>query len=617
MDRSRPIRALVVSASMGAGHDGAARELAARLNGQGHQAEVRDFLDAAPLRLGAALRGGYEFELKHVPSAYDATYRLWYRVPWLCPARSPGSCRCSPGAGSCAGSSEAATPTSSCRPIRWRPCASGRLRQTGRLAVPAVNFITDFGVHPLWVHRGIDVNLAVHRTAGRGGRPAHRPAGCGLRAGRVARPSTPPASRPPSATRPAGQFGLDPTTGRPRRGRVVGRRRLEGRPSGAIAGDGRFVPVVVCGQRRGVAAPRDPPGCDPPGRSDHRLGWTDQMPALMAACDALVENAGGLTSLEALRAGLPIVSYQPIAGHGKENTAAMAAAGVSRMAAGVPELIGALDALTVPGPARDVQIAAGRAMFASDGAAHVVGAARDLPLAAPVPWRRPVGLVARAAVAAVALLGLVWTGLTTGVGVAAAEGAGVARPAPGAGEVTYLGVRLTEEQMADPVIANQLASLDATAVVDARTAEADPAALEHLAALGLDVENGGRGVWTDAQGTPIPAALWTRAERDVAAANEIGALTGEPVTFFVPGRRLNVWDLVDSHKAHRSVVVPNTTFVAAHLSGAESVRPLAPHRIYLIDGLGASAARLQTVLTSVGKQLGSAGLPAVPLDALR
>src|ERR1700674_2235637 len=70
---------------MGAGHDGAARELATRLRTAGHHAEVRDFLDSGPLHIGAALRSGYEFELKHLPSAYEATYRLWYRVPWLCP----------------------------------------------------------------------------------------------------------------------------------------------------------------------------------------------------------------------------------------------------------------------------------------------------------------------------------------------------------------------------------------------------------------------------------------------------------------------------------------------------------------------------------------------------
>ena len=43
-------RVLVISASMGAGHDGAARELAARLRAAGHHAEVRDFLDSGPLR---------------------------------------------------------------------------------------------------------------------------------------------------------------------------------------------------------------------------------------------------------------------------------------------------------------------------------------------------------------------------------------------------------------------------------------------------------------------------------------------------------------------------------------------------------------------------------------
>ena len=35
------------------------------------------------------------------------------------------------------------------------------------------------------------------------------------------------------------------------------------------------------------------------------IGWTDQMPALMTAADALVENAGGLTCMEAFAVGLP------------------------------------------------------------------------------------------------------------------------------------------------------------------------------------------------------------------------------------------------------------------------------------------------------------------------
>jgi UDP-N-acetylglucosamine:LPS N-acetylglucosamine transferase len=34
------------------------------------------------------------------------------------------------------------------------------------------------------------------------------------------------------------------------------------------------------------------------------IGWTDQMPALMSASDAPVENAGGLTCMEAFAVGL-------------------------------------------------------------------------------------------------------------------------------------------------------------------------------------------------------------------------------------------------------------------------------------------------------------------------
>src|SRR6202034_2622569 len=118
------------------------------------------FLDSGPLHIGAALRSGYEFELKHLPSAYEATYRMWYRVPWLCPVVA-----------------WLVTVLTRRRVVRWvresgadvvvstYPLATlclGRLRVTRRLAIPAVNFITDFGVHPPLGPLGIDMNLAVH-----------------------------------------------------------------------------------------------------------------------------------------------------------------------------------------------------------------------------------------------------------------------------------------------------------------------------------------------------------------------------------------------------------------------------------------------------------------------
>jgi UDP-N-acetylglucosamine:LPS N-acetylglucosamine transferase len=598
---------------MGAGHDGAARELATQMRAAGHHATVRDFLDTAPLHLGSALRRGYEFELKHIPSVYDMTYRLWYRVPWLC---GPVGWLI--------------TLLTRRRLLRWvrhdradvvvstYPLATGtlgRLRAAGRLKVAVVNFITDFGVHPMWVHHGIDINLAVHRhPATAAGRRSGRPSvACGPVVSDAFKPAPDAVAERDAARR---HLGLQPderavlvVAGSWGVGGVTGTFR-------SIAGDGRFVPIVVCGRDDRLLRAMQDEADRAPGRSVV-LGWTDRMPELMVAADALVENAGGLTSLEALRRGLPVVSYQPIAGHGKANTAAMADAGISRLATGEAELVAALDALSEPGGARDAQVASGHAMFTADAADHVVSAAYGDHALAPAVWRRPVRVAARIAATAAALLGLTWTGLTAGVGVAAAEGAGVAHPPPGAGSVAYLGVRLDSAELADPGIVTRLIDLDATAVLDARTAEADPAAVKHLGAEGVDVESGGHGQTLGPQGTSTPTALWTRARRDAGAAGVIGVLAGQSVTVFVPGRRLNAWDLVDCHHVRTSVVVPDTTFVAADFQGPASVGAMAARQIYLVDGLDASPARLAAVLDTVATQLSAAGLPAVPLDTLR
>src|SRR5262249_52331389 len=53
----------------------------------------------------------------------------------------------------------------------------GRMRRRKQLRVPVVTYLTDFAVHSLWVHRGIDRHLAVSEgsaaaAAGKGGRDA-------------------------------------------------------------------------------------------------------------------------------------------------------------------------------------------------------------------------------------------------------------------------------------------------------------------------------------------------------------------------------------------------------------------------------------------------------------
>lgn len=83
----------------------------------------------------------------------------------------------------------------------------------------------------------------------------------------------------------------------------------------------------------------------------------------MAACDVLVHNAGGLSLSEALTAGLPAVTFAPIAGHGRANAALLHSAGLAPWATTTDELAECLRAaasrprvpLTIPEhPAEDV-----------------------------------------------------------------------------------------------------------------------------------------------------------------------------------------------------------------------------------------------------------------------
>jgi processive 1,2-diacylglycerol beta-glucosyltransferase len=588
---------------MGAGHDGAARTLAEQLRAEGHVVDVEDFLRSGPLRIGSALRMGYEFELRHVPSAYDATYRLWYRVPWLCPAVA-----------------WLVTVLTRRRVLRWvdrsapgvvvstYPLSTlclGRLRRTGRLRIPVVNFITDFGVHPLWVHRGVDLNLAIHDlpaevAARRTGRPS---VFCGPAVSGRFDPGRAP-DRETSRARfgiredqravliVAGSWGV---------GNVVA-------TWSDVVEDGRFLPVVVCGRDERLR--RHLSDLSEAGSSESLiLGWTDDMPALMVACDAIVENAGGLTSLEAMRAGLPVVSFDPIAGHGVENTEAMDAAGVARLARDPSALREALAALTSSGPDRTAQTARASAMFRSPPAEAVLGAVA-LPPRVISSARRRAGRALRATFAGAGVAAVTWAGLTTGVAMATDAGAGVARPARVAGPVAYVGVRLTTADLADPAVDAAVRRLDATAVVDDATVEAAAQAVRSLVAGGVSVASAGIG---DEAGDP-DGLPWDQAARDVWAGRQISQLIDAPVTETVPGRRLNVWDLVDCRHAHTALVVPDHVL---HPDLADDgVIRLRPRDIYLVDGIGATPAQLVSYLSRLQASLGAAELAAAPLATL-
>jgi UDP-N-acetylglucosamine:LPS N-acetylglucosamine transferase len=62
----------------------------------------------------------------------------------------------------------------------------------------------------------------------------------------------------------------------------------------------------------------------------------------MRACDIAVQNAGGLTSLEAMASELPVITYRCLPGHGRANAAVLDKAGQVRWVRKPEDLASAL-----------------------------------------------------------------------------------------------------------------------------------------------------------------------------------------------------------------------------------------------------------------------------------
>jgi UDP-N-acetylglucosamine:LPS N-acetylglucosamine transferase len=364
MDQPSPgRRVLVVTASMGSGHTHAALELAGRLEAKGHVAEVVDVLELPQRGEGAALRAFYRLLLRRAPLAYDAAMRAW--------AARPGFFERVTAAG--AGPFERGLRA---RIISWRPDvvvstfdlaaqALGRMRGRGEVAVPVVTFVTDPGVHPYWVSPHVETHLAVTEQAAAALRRL------GARGATAAGPLVAGGyRRPPDRGKARADWGL------PQDGCIAlvsagswGVGNVE-QAVADLASTGDVLPVVLCGRNQALLRRLRRRGA---GRA---VEWTDDVAGLMAAADVLVDNAGGLTCLQALVAGLPVVLHRPIPGHGRFNAAALAGAGLGKPAGHRRELLAAVGELARPGPAREAAISRGRAIVTGDPADHVLRAVR-------------------------------------------------------------------------------------------------------------------------------------------------------------------------------------------------------------------------------------------------
>jgi processive 1,2-diacylglycerol beta-glucosyltransferase len=578
---------------MGAGHDGAAKELRRRLEGRGARVEVIDFLDAVAFHIGPAMRWFYLVQLRYFPWSYEFNYRLapLLRGPavmldtWLTKRKLRKAIK-------------------SFRPdtiVSVYPLASlvlGRMRKTKKLRVPVVTYLTDFAVHSLWVHPGIDRHLAVSElsaqaAAARGGKDprSHGPlVGERFRESKIDRAAVRSALGLAPDDRAvlvvAGSWGI---------GDVLA--SVE-----AIGRSGEFHPITVCGTDEKLQAELE--SCS----FGTVIGWTDEMPALMTAADALVENAGGLTCMEAFAVGLPVITYLPIAGHGKDNAEMMARSGVNHYARDEDELHLRLREVTAPGPARQELVDTAHGLFTGDPAADVAelaGSSRQLVdrKGRVVAFRTPRGR--KSLTVAAASLVFLYVGLTIGAQAVSAIGVGVAKAPANAHHATYIGVRLADNQLSDRDLLAAIDELGVSVVIDAQTASHHARGLEYLAHHGVDIANGGWG-----KGTLLP---WNQARNDLDKAGKVIAHeAGARAREFVSARRPDAFDQFFSRRAKQRLVVPDHTF------GPESLpAQLEGRKVYLLDGRNRDAVAMEVAISDLRDRLSEAHLQAHPLGELR
>ena len=352
-------RVLIVSASMGAGHLNATAELARRLRGRGHHVESADLLEITPGGKGRRLRTTYDVLLRRGPAVYDLAMRFWAR--WPRPLEALTGAFAGDYERALAAAVERVRPDVVVSTYNLSSQCLGRMKAAGRIDLPLVTYVTDPGAHPYWVHSDVDLHLAVTPDT------AVALAAMGARHVSATGPLVRPEFLSPREREQArARFDLpDPATialiaaGSEAYGHVEHTVRVLSAVPGVL-------PVVLCGrderlrhrlERRRLSRP---------------LGWVEDVPELMAAADVLIDNAGGLTCLEALASGLPVVVFRPLPGHGRFNAAYLDAAGLASWARTDAGLGSAVHRLLDDPEHRHHQVARGRAIMTGDVADEVL-----------------------------------------------------------------------------------------------------------------------------------------------------------------------------------------------------------------------------------------------------
>jgi processive 1,2-diacylglycerol beta-glucosyltransferase len=320
------VRALVLSCPVGESHSAMARTLARQLDDRPEVTGTRvldDFRVLGP-RLGDRLERGFRRHLGQARRSYEVAYWSFTR---LAPVRGLGEHALSRlGADALQATVRREMPDVVVSTYPVLDAVLARLRGARRLGCPAAAVVGPLGGLDFWVQRDLDLHLLnypealgeVERRAGPGSAVAVRPL---VRA----EFTTPPTREQARAT-----LGVDPE----QRLLVVsgggwGAGDLTGAIGACLTVAGAQV-LVVTGRNESARESLDRRFGDESRVTV--LGFTDQMPVLLSAADALVTATAGLSCVEARMCGCPMVCYGFAVGHVRDNTRALAAHGLAATA---------------------------------------------------------------------------------------------------------------------------------------------------------------------------------------------------------------------------------------------------------------------------------------------
>ena len=343
---------LIVSASIGSGHNQAAQALVSQLKSLHPMAQINvvDFMAGEDFYLTALVKETYLKMISISPNMYDVLYR-WTKISRqgsnvqnlmarmmkrsmqrLIEQYNPDFIICT-------------------HPF---PCgAAAYLKKAGKINIPLAGVITDFVVHRLWVHNQVDLYFVAEQEM------LVELLDYGMSASRIHVTGIPIGiqfSKPIARDFIVGELGLDHHV--PVVLVMGGGLGLGGVKQALRSLEDVILPLqllVVTGHNdsllSGLAEVAD--------TSHHRvelIGYTERISELMMAADILVTKPGALTISEALAMGLPMLLYEPIPGQERDNAVYLVSKGAACWVKRSTQLSQALhDLFAQPGKIREMK----------------------------------------------------------------------------------------------------------------------------------------------------------------------------------------------------------------------------------------------------------------------